>query len=110
MTFFVSRFWQALIEPDGRILLMYHGSSCLPKSDPERLTGERLGIAEAAHWNATFAKRPGGPIVAPSNGTGSHGKSRLANESICASSHLPRNEHAVWGSGTFLLLFVLQEL
>ena len=51
---------------------MYHGSSCLPKNDPERLTGERLGIAEAVHWNGTYTKRPGGPIVAPSNGTGSH--------------------------------------
>ena len=69
---------QAVIEPDGRILLMYHGSTCLSRHDPERLTGERLGIAEAAHWNASFVKRPGGPIVAPSNGTGSHGTS------ICA--------------------------
>jgi hypothetical protein len=49
----------ALIEPSGRILLMYHGSSCLPREDPERLTGERLGIADAPHWNATFTKRPG---------------------------------------------------
>jgi hypothetical protein len=62
----------AVIEPDGRILLMYHGSSCLPKSNPNRTKGERLGIAEAPHWNATYTRRPGGPIVAPSNGTGSH--------------------------------------
>ena len=62
----------AAIRPDGRILLMYHGSTCLPNSDPEQLRGERLGIAEAPHWNATFTKRQGGPIVAPSNGTGSH--------------------------------------
>ena len=57
----------ALIEPDGRVLLMYHGSTC-----DKSLKGERLGIAEAPHWNATYIKRPGGPIIAPSNGTGSH--------------------------------------
>jgi hypothetical protein len=62
----------AVIHADGRVLLMFHGSSCLGKGDPERLTGERLGIAEASHWNATYTRRPGGPIVAPSNGTGSH--------------------------------------
>ena len=79
---------QALIEPDGRILLMYHGSTCLPKSDPKYLAGERLGIAEAAHWNASFVKRPGGPIVAPSNGTGSHGASMCA---MCSSMRLARH-------------------
>jgi hypothetical protein len=57
----------ALIREDGRVLLMYHGSSC-----DKSLKGERLGLAEAVHWNSTFVKRGGGPIIAPENGTGSH--------------------------------------
>jgi hypothetical protein len=57
----------AIIEEDGSVLLMYHGSSC-----DKSLKGERLGLAEAKHWNDTFVKRAGGPIIAPENGTGSH--------------------------------------
>ena len=52
----------------GAVTLMYHGSTC-----GKSLKGERLGIADAAHWNdTTYVKRAGPPIIAPENGTGSH--------------------------------------
>ena len=51
---------------NGRVTMMYHGSSCTKSS------GERLGLADAAHWNASYFKRAGDPIISPANGTGSH--------------------------------------
>lgn len=58
----------ALLGPNDSVVLMYHGSTC-----DGSLRGERLGLADAPHWNSTeYSKRPGPPIVAPSNGTGSH--------------------------------------
>ena len=46
---------------------MYHGSTC-----DNSLKGERLGLADADHWNASYIRRPGNPIISPANGTGSH--------------------------------------
>eukprot|EP00040_Diaphanoeca_grandis_P037806 m.249741 g.249741 ORF g.249741 m.249741 type:complete len:434 (-) comp33878_c0_seq4:4396-5697(-) len=52
---------------DGSVKLMFHGSSCI------KTAGERLGLADAKHWNdTTYTNRPGPPIIAPTNGTGSH--------------------------------------
>jgi len=52
----------------GAVTLMYHGTQC-----EGNLRGERLGLADAAHWNDTeYVKRPGPPIISPDNGTGSH--------------------------------------
>ena len=48
----------AIIRSDGSVLLMYHGSACDKSSK-----GERLGLAEAKHWNSSYVKRPGPPIV-----------------------------------------------
>ena len=59
----------AVLHPQtGAVTLMYHGSAC-----DKSLKGERLGLADAAHWNdTTYVKRVGPPIIAPENGTGSH--------------------------------------
>jgi hypothetical protein len=59
----------ARVDPStGAVTLMYHGSTCDGSSK-----GERLGLADAAHWNdSTYVKRAGPPIVGPENGTGSH--------------------------------------
>jgi hypothetical protein len=66
---------------DGSVTMLYHGSPCASASarasgggrGGNEGGGESLGLADAAHWNAsTYTKRAGGPIVSVANGTGSH--------------------------------------
>eukprot|EP00041_Stephanoeca_diplocostata_P018125 m.377693 g.377693 ORF g.377693 m.377693 type:complete len:396 (+) comp20926_c2_seq11:178-1365(+) len=51
---------------NGTVVLVYRANPCTGKG------GESLGIAIADHWNASYVRRKGGPIVSPNDGTGNH--------------------------------------
>merc|ERR1712046_386977 len=56
------------LKSDGSVFMIYRANPCAS------IVGgsEALGIAEASHWNATYVRRKGSPIVSAANGTGNH--------------------------------------
>jgi len=56
----------ASILANGSIILVYRANPC------EGHGSESLGVAMAANWNSSYVRRPGGPVVSPSNNTGNH--------------------------------------
>ena len=52
---------------NGTVLLAFRSTACAGGG-----TGEYLGLARAAHWNATAYAVAPAPVVAPGAGTGSH--------------------------------------
>merc|ERR1712070_1115281 len=51
---------------NGSVLLVYRANAC------QGSVHESLGVAMAAHWNSTYIRRPGSPVVSLANGTGNH--------------------------------------
>ena len=62
----------ATILSNGTIVLVYRADPCKAAASGGAGGGESLGVAVAAHWNASYVRRGGAPVVQPSDGTGFH--------------------------------------
>jgi hypothetical protein len=62
----------ATILPNGTIVLVYRADECKAAAGGGAGGGEALGVAVAAHWNASYVRRAGDPIISPAHGTGDH--------------------------------------
>ena len=57
---------------NGTILLVYRANPCKASSGGGAGGSESLGIAVASHWNGSFVRRGGAPVVSPADKTGDH--------------------------------------